>query len=112
MTKYEIIKQEIKEQIKDNILKPNQVIKSENEMCQYYKVSRVTVRKAIDELCAEGILYRIKGKGCFVRELADQKRSRIYSFTEAVRNEGKLPGKKQLSLEKKKQMRIWQINFR
>ena len=29
MTKYEIIKQEIKEQIKDNILKPNQVIKSE-----------------------------------------------------------------------------------
>ena len=101
MTKYEIIKQEIKEQIKDNILKPNQVIKSENEMCQCYKVSRVTVRKAIDELCAEGILYRIKGKGCFVRELADQKRSRIYSFTEAVRNEGKLPGKKQLSLEKK-----------
>ena len=78
MTKYEIIKQEIKEQIKDNILKPNQVIKSENEMCQCYKVSRVTVRKAIDELCAEGILYRIKGKGCFVRELADQKRSRIY----------------------------------
>ena len=44
MTKYEIIKQEIKEQIKDNILKPNQVIKSENEMCQCYKVSRVTVR--------------------------------------------------------------------
>ena len=73
MTKYEIIKQEIKEQIKDNILKPNQVIKSENEMCQCYKVSRVTVRKAIDELCAEGILYRIKGKGCFVRELADQR---------------------------------------
>ena len=33
--------------------------------------------------------------------LADQKKSRIYSFTEAVRNEGKLPGKKQLSLEKK-----------
>ena len=83
MTKYEIIKQEIKEQIKDNILKPNQVIKSENEMCQCYKVSRVTGRKAIDELCAEGILYRIKGKGCFVRELADQKRSRIYSFTDA-----------------------------
>ena len=77
MTKYEIIKQEIKEQIKDNILKPNQVIKSENEMCQCYKVSRVTVRKAIDELCAEGILYRIKGKGCFVRE--DRKSTRLNS---------------------------------
>ncbi len=98
MTKYEIIKKEIKEQIKDNILKPNQVIKSENEMCQCYDVSRVTVRKAIDELCAEGILYRIKGKGCFVRELKDKKR-RIYSFTEAVKNEGKTPSKKQLSLK-------------
>ena len=69
MTKYEVIKKEIKEQIEDNILKPNQVIASENEMCRHYDVSRVTVRKAIDELCAEGILYRIKGKGCFVREL-------------------------------------------
>ena len=66
MTKYEVIKNEIKEQIEDNILKPNQVIASENEMCRHYDVSRVTVRKAIDELCAEGILYRIKGKGCFV----------------------------------------------
>ena len=63
------VKKEIKEQIEDNILKPNQVIASENEMCRHYDVSRVTVRKAIDELCAEGILYRIKGKGCFVREL-------------------------------------------
>ena len=69
MTKYEVIKNEIKEQIEDNILKPNQVIASENEMCRHYDVSRVTVRKAIDELCAEGILYRIKGKGCFVGEL-------------------------------------------
>lgn len=102
MTKYETIKQEIKEQIRDHVLKPNQVIKSENEMCQYYGVSRVTVRKAIDELCAEGILYRIKGKGCFVRELKDKKRSHIYSFTEAVKNEGKTPSKKQLSLKKKK----------
>ena len=102
MTKYEIIKQEIKEQIEDNILKPNQVIKSENEMCQCYKVSRVTVRKAIDELCAEGILYRIKGKGCFVRELADQKRSRIYSFTEAVKNEGKVAGQEAVVFRKKR----------
>ena len=99
MTKYEVIKKEIKQQIEDNILKPNQVIASENEMCRHYDVSRVTVRKAIDELCAEGILYRIKGKGCFVRELKDQKRSHIYSFTEAVKNEGKTPSKKQLSLK-------------
>lgn len=99
MTKYEVIKNEIKEQIEDNILKPNQVIASENEMCRHYDVSRVTVRKAIDELCAEGILYRIKGKGCFVRELKDQKRSHIYSFTEAVKNEGKNAFEKAVIIE-------------
>lgn len=96
--KYEVIKEEIYAQIQDNTLKPNQVIPSENEMCQMYGVSRVTVRKAIDDLCREGVLYRIKGKGCFVRERMDQKRSHIYSFTEAVKNEGKIPSKKQLSL--------------
>ena len=42
MTKYEVIKKEIKEQIEDNILKPNQVIASENEMCRHYDVSRGT----------------------------------------------------------------------
>ena len=40
MTKYEVIKNEIKEQIEDNILKPNQVIESENELCRRYGVSR------------------------------------------------------------------------
>ncbi len=74
-------KKEIKEQIEDNILKPNQVIASENEMCRHYDVSRVTVRKAIDELCAEGILYRIKGKGCFVRELKDQRNVHIFTVS-------------------------------
>lgn len=98
IAKYERIKQEINQQINDNIIKPNQVILSENEMCQKYGVSRVTIRKAIDDLCREGVLYRIKGKGCFVREGMDQKRSKIYSFTEAVKNEGKVPSKKQLSL--------------
>lgn len=102
ITKYEKIKNDIKKQIMNNDLKPNQVIQSENEMCNYYGVSRVTVRRAIDELCAEGMLYRIKGKGCFVKNMIDKNRSRIYSFSEAVRNDGKKPGKKQLSLKIKK----------
>lgn len=99
MTKYEKIKKDIISQIRNKVLKPNQVIKSENEMCKHYGVSRVTVRRAIDELCMEGVLYRIKGKGCFVKELIDQKKSKIYSFTDLVKNEGKIPGKKQLSLK-------------
>lgn len=101
-TKYEKIANDIKKQIMNNDLKPNQVLQSENEMCKHYGVSRVTVRRAIDELCAEGILYRIKGKGCFVKNLIEQQKSRIYSFSDAVKNEGKKPGKKQLSIKIKK----------
>lgn len=100
--KYEIIKQDIRNQIEKFELKPNQVIHSESMLCEEYQVSRITVRKAIDDLVQEGLLYRIKGKGCFVRERESQKLSRIYSFTEAIINEGKVPSKEQLSFTKQK----------
>lgn len=102
LPKYEMIKQNIRKQIEQFELKPNQVIGSESALCEEYQVSRITVRKAIDDLVQEGLLYRIKGKGCFVRERESQKLSRIYSFTEAIINEGKEPSKKQLSLIKQK----------
>lgn len=101
MTKYEVIKQDIHKQIAEYILKPNQVIMTENEMCRHYGVSRITVRKAIDDLCAEGVLYRIRGKGCFVRNQTENRRSHIYSFTEEVINEGKSPSKKLISMLKR-----------
>ncbi len=42
---------------------PGQLIPSELELCQMYSVSRTTVRKALDHLTQEGLLYRIQGKG-------------------------------------------------
>lgn len=45
---------------------PGQLIPTEQEMCQIYAVSRTTVRKALDHLTQEGVLYRIQGKGTFV----------------------------------------------
>src|SRR5260221_1333891 len=45
---------------------PGQLIPTEQEMCQMYSVSRTTVRKALDHLTQEGVLYRIQGKGTFI----------------------------------------------
>jgi GntR family transcriptional regulator len=45
---------------------PGQLIPSELELCHMYSVSRTTVRKALDHLTQEGLLYRIQGKGTFV----------------------------------------------
>lgn len=100
IAKYEMIKQDIIRKIQARALKENQVIASEHELCEEYQVSRITVRKAIDELVHEGILYRLRGKGCFVRERAETKLLRIYSFTEAILSEGKIPSKKQLVFQK------------
>lgn len=102
MMKYEIIKNDLLKQIETNELKENQVIPSENMLCEKYQVSRITVRKAIDELVYEGMLYRIKGKGCFVREHTKNRLSRIYSFTEAITNQGKTPSKQQIYFKKEK----------
>ncbi len=41
-------------------------IPSESELCRMYALSRTTVRKAIDDLAREGLLYRVQGKGTFV----------------------------------------------
>lgn len=100
LMKYEKIKQDIKEQIAHFELKENQVIPSENMLCEQYGVSRITVRKAIDELVYDGLLYRIKGKGCFVRERANNELSHIYSYTEAILHQGKTPSKQQIVLKK------------
>ncbi len=100
ISKYEYVKQSIQKKIADHEWKGNQVIPSENKLCEYYQVSRITIRRAMDELVHEGVLYRIKGKGCFVREKETDKLSHIYSFTEAILLQGKRPSKQQISFSK------------
>ena len=56
LAKYEQIRQDIIHKIESMEYRPNQVIPSENELCASYGVSRITVRKAIDELVHEGLL--------------------------------------------------------
>ena len=47
-------------------LPADQLIPSEHELCVQYKVSRITVRKALADLIHEGLLYTMQGKGTFV----------------------------------------------
>lgn len=46
--------------------KPGDLIPSEMELATRYKVSQGTVRKAIDELATENLVFRRQGKGTFV----------------------------------------------
>jgi GntR family transcriptional regulator len=41
-------------------------VPSEKQLCELYAVSRTTVRQAVNNLVAGGLLYHVKGKGTFV----------------------------------------------
>lgn len=66
---------------------------TENELCQRYSVSRVTVRKALDELSHGEYLVRKPGKGTFVAEKKFQRSlSGVLGYSEMCRRMGYEPG--------------------
>ena len=66
---------------------------TENELCQKYSVSRVTVRKALDELSHSEFLVRKPGKGTFVAEKKFQRGlSGVLGYSEMCRRMGYEPG--------------------
>ena len=87
------IKEDIKRKINEGIYKKNMRLPSENLLSEELNVSRMTVRRALDELSREGLLYRTRGSGTFV---ASNRFSQcdIMSFSEMVKQKGALPTSK------------------
>ncbi|MBR6525602.1 MAG: GntR family transcriptional regulator [Clostridia bacterium] len=72
--KYMQIVHHIKDCIEGEILKPRDQLPSESELMAEFGVSSITVRKAMETMVREGIVYRVKGKGTYVSS-ADEKQS-------------------------------------
>jgi GntR family transcriptional regulator len=64
LPKYYQLRETLREQIE--VLHSGQPIPSENELCVTHDVSRITVRKALNDLVHQGLLYTVQGKGTFV----------------------------------------------
>ena len=58
---------QMKEQILSGDWKEGEKIPSENQLCETFGVSRVTVRQAIQKLVAQGLLETRLGEGSFVK---------------------------------------------
>ena len=61
LPKYYLVKKSLVEKIENEEFQPGEPIPSERELMEDYQVSRITIRKAIEELVAEGYLYKVQG---------------------------------------------------
>ena len=66
------VKQFLYTYIKDMDSKNGVKLPSENELAQKLSVSRVTIRRALDDLEQEGTIFRMHGKGTFINPVALQ----------------------------------------
>lgn len=90
---YYQLKETLKEAIQQGELKPGEKIPSERELEETYGVSRMTARRALVELCNEGLVYREQGRGTFVTDLKySQNLFRLTSFTEESEHQNLSPG--------------------
>ena len=66
--KYEIIKEALLERIRTGQFSSDAVFCTEKMLSEQYEVSRITAKRAIEDLEQQGILYRKRGVGSFVSQ--------------------------------------------
>lgn len=71
---------------------PGNALPSERELTEMTGLSRVTVRKSINQLIEEGILVRKQGSGTFVARRIETPGSVLSSFTDDAHSRGENPG--------------------
>jgi GntR family transcriptional regulator len=98
---YEQVRETIRQEILKGDLKPRQKLLTEGEYVARYKVSIITIRRAIAELVKEGLVEKKQGKGIFVSAPKYQKNfsNRAMSFTETCIANGLKAGAKLLKAE-------------
>ena len=89
--RYVQLRQRLEAGIESGVLPPNSSLPPEREIAEITELSRVTVRKAIQELVREGLIEQRQGSGSFIREplnRMEQSLSHLTSFTEDMARRG------------------------
>ncbi len=89
--RYVQLRQRLESGIESGVLPPNSSLPPEREIAEITELSRVTVRKAIQELVREGLIEQRQGSGSFIREpmnRMEQSLSHLTSFTEDMAQRG------------------------
>jgi len=96
LPRYFQIEQTILDQIQHKLIKPGAQLPTEAELAQKYQVSRITAKRALDELVKQGWAYRMQGRGTFVAQTRIRDISGFGSFSEDIKSRGLVPGAKVL----------------
>ncbi len=100
---YQQVYDSLTNKIKAGAYARGEKIPSENELCEIYKVSRVTVRIALKKLKEDGLVVMKQGKGTFVAQpVYFESRFAKGSFTKSCELIGAVPATTVISASMKK----------
>lgn len=70
MTQSQKLYEDLRTEILERRLLPGMLLPSENELCERYSISRPTVRRVQEKLCAQNLIEKRPGIGTFVRDMS------------------------------------------
>ncbi|OWT63959.1 GntR family transcriptional regulator [Candidimonas nitroreducens] len=80
----------LREQIMLGVYAPGALLPNEDELCGYFGVSKITVRRALSDLKQQGLVERQQGRGTFVStKLPDAHPFHATNFLEAIKERGR-----------------------
>lgn len=95
---YSQIAEDLRIKILSEEWKPGEKIPPEMDMCEIYHVSRITIRKSIDELVRENLVYRERARGTFVCDWSEEE-DEHFTLVKSFTNEMKELGKEAVTLQ-------------
>lgn len=96
---YQQLVQRLEQGIRTGVYRPDQALPPERSLGAMFGVSRVTARKALDVLVAQGRVVRRHGAGNFVASRLAQSLTRVSGFSEELLQRGLRPTSRWLARE-------------
>ena len=82
----------LRDHIASGEIVPGDALPSERDLTEITGMSRVTVRKGIDQLIQEGVLFRKQGAGTFVARRIEAAGTALSGFSDDAKSRGENPG--------------------
>ena len=85
---YMQLARKLAQDVRDGRYQADQALPSERTLSEQLDVSRVTARKAIDQLVGQGLVVRRRGSGNYIAPRIEQPLSNLSSFSEQLQQRG------------------------